>query len=283
MLQRGAAPSLAQRLDELEAAGASPLGVNFVPPLGQGDPADVELAADRAQLVEFFYSDPDPRVVELAHSAGALMSWQVGSVDEAKRAADAGCDLIVVQGVEAGGHVRGTTALLPLLAATVEVVSVPVVAAGGITTGRSMAAALAAGASAVRIGTRLLCTPESGAHPDYVSALLDAGPDATVLTTAFSVGWPDAPHRVLRTALEASERLEGDSVGVSSISGRDQPIPRLSARTPSRQVSGEVSAMALYAGQGVGQVSELTPAAEVVSGLTLEAARLLRAQRSTLV
>jgi len=140
MLQRGAAPSLAERLDELERAGAAPFGVNFVPPLGQGDPADVELAAARARLVEFFYSDPDPRVVERIHAGGALAGWQVGSLEEARAAADAGSDLIVVQGVEAGGHLRGATALLPLLSAVLDAVAAPVLAAGGIASARSMAA-----------------------------------------------------------------------------------------------------------------------------------------------
>ena len=185
MLQRARRPrwpSGSMSLSERERA----FGVNFVPPLGQGTDADVELAASRAPLVEFFYSAPDPRAIEKVHAGGALACWQVGSVEEARRASDAGCDVIVVQGVEAGGHVRGTTALPPLLSAVLEIVTVPVVAAGGIVTGRSVAAALAAGASGVRLGTRLLATTESGAHPDYLAALLAAGNDATVLTSAFS-------------------------------------------------------------------------------------------------
>ena len=88
--------------------------------------------------MEFLWADPDPALVELVHAGGALAGWQVGSVGEAKRAVDAGCDLGDDQGVEAGGHVRGTMALLPLLAAVLEVVTVP--AAGGIASARSMAA-----------------------------------------------------------------------------------------------------------------------------------------------
>jgi nitronate monooxygenase len=280
MLQRGAAPALSPRIEELEQAGATPFGVNFVPPLGQGTDADVDLAASRARLVEFFYSDPDPRVVKRVHAGGALASWQVGSVEEARRAVEAGCDLIVVQGVEAGGHVRGTTALLPLLSAVLDIVQVPVVAAGGIVTGRSVGAALAAGAAAVRVGTRLLATTESGAHPDYVAALLAAGDDPTVLTSAFSVGWPDAPHRVLRAALVAAEAFDGDTVGTLTVGGEQKPLPRLSARTPSRDVSGTVTAMALYAGQGVGQFSDVTSAAQVVAELSEQAAALLHAMQS---
>jgi nitronate monooxygenase len=277
MLQGGTEPSLPQAIEKLERAGVSPFGVNFVPPLGQGDDSEVELAAARTRLVEFFYSNPDARVVDLVHGGGALAGWQVGSVEEAKRAADAGCDLIVVQGVEAGGHIRGVSPLLPLLSAVLDSVAVPVLAAGGIATARSVAAALAAGASGVRVGTRLLCTAESGAHPDYVAALLAAGHETTVVTAAFSVGWPDALHRVLRTAVAAAAASEAASVGTLSVGGREQPLPRFSARTPSRAVAGDIEAMPLYAGQAVGQISELAPAGRVVDEMAAGAIELLRA------
>lgn len=276
MLQRGGTRPLAERLDAIEQAEAGPFGVNFVPALGQGDPGEIELAASRARLVEFFYSDPDPRLIDLVHEGGALAGWQIGSLEEAERAVDAGCDLVVAQGVEAGGHVRGTISLLPLLSGVFDVVDVPVVAAGGIATDRAMAGALAAGAAAVRVGTRFLATTESGAHPDYVAALLAAGPEDTVLTTAFSIGWPDAPHRVLASAIAAAEGFDGDVVGTLTVDGEPQPVPRFAARTPSREVVGTVAAMALYAGQGVGQIREVTSAARVVDELAHGSERLLR-------
>src|SRR5205085_7101260 len=111
-------------------------------------------------------------------------------------AVDAGCDLVIAQGTEAGGHVRGTIGLLPLLDAVLERVAVPIVAAGGIATPGAVAAAMAAGAAGVRIGTAFVATVESGAHPDYIAALLRADGGDTVLTEAFGVGWPNAPHRV---------------------------------------------------------------------------------------
>lgn len=277
MLQRAGPDPLADRIGRLQEARAEPFGVNFtLHRRTQEDLAEIELAAGRARLVEFFWADPDPALVELVHAGGALAGWQVGSVGEAERAVDAGCDLVVAQGVEAGGHVRGTMALLPLLAAVLEVVTVPVVAAGGIAGARSMAGVLGAGAAGVRIGTRFLATPESGAHPDYVAALLAADGEATVLTGAFSVGWPDAPHRVLRAALEAAQAFPGEVVGTVQSGTVSEPLPRLSARTPSREVSGTVAAMAMYAGQGVGQVTDVIPAAQVVAELAEEAARLLR-------
>jgi NAD(P)H-dependent flavin oxidoreductase YrpB (nitropropane dioxygenase family) len=276
MLQRAGTRPLAERIAEIEHAGAGPFGVGFTPALGQGEPEEVELAASRARLVEFFWADPDPELVALVHTGGALAGWQVGSVEEARRAADAGCDLVIAQGVEAGGHVRGTVALFPLLAEVLEAVSVPVVAAGGIASARSMAAALAAGAAAVRVGTRFLATAESGAHPDYLAALLAAGQTDTVLTTAFAVGWPDAPHRVLASALAAAEALDDETVGALEVDGEPQPVPRFAARTPSREVTGSVEAMALYAGEGVGLVTEIGDAASLVGELADGAEALLR-------
>jgi NAD(P)H-dependent flavin oxidoreductase YrpB (nitropropane dioxygenase family) len=275
MLQRGGTRPLAERIDEIEQARAGPFGVNFVPALGQGKREEVELAASRARLVEFFWAAPDPELVALVHAGGALAGWQVGSVEEARRAADAGCDLVVAQGVEAGGHVRGTVALLPLLAEVLEAVSVPVVAAGGIASARSLAAVLAGGASAARVGTRLLATSESGAHPDYVAALLASGQTDTVLTTAFEVGWPDAPHRVLASAVAAAEALDEETVGEVDVNGESQPVPRLAARTPSREVAGAVEAMALYAGQSVGLVNEIEDAESLVRELAEGAEELL--------
>jgi NAD(P)H-dependent flavin oxidoreductase YrpB (nitropropane dioxygenase family) len=93
-------------------------------------------------LVEFFYVEPDAALSARVHEGGALAAWQVGSLDEAQRAVDAGCDFIVAQVTEAGGHVRGQVSLLPLLDTVLDAVAVPVVAAGGIRTPRSMAAVL---------------------------------------------------------------------------------------------------------------------------------------------
>jgi nitronate monooxygenase len=275
MLQAADPVPLADRIARLEQAGAAPFGVNFVPTLRQGGREDVELAAAHARLVEFFWDPPDPALVELVHAGGALAAWQVGSVAEARQAADAGCDLIIAQGTEAGGHVRATLGLLPLLAGVLDAVTVPVLAAGGIAGPRAMAAALAAGAAGVRVGTRFLATPESGAHPRYVAALLAAGAEDTVLTEAFAVGWPDAPHRVLGSALAAAEKFGGETVGTVRTRSGERPLPKLAALTPSRAVTGEVAAMALYAGEGVGEVTAITPAAQVVRELATGARDLL--------
>ncbi len=211
------APVLTQVLDELREKAPGAVGVNILMPFL--DRACVEVAASRVRVVEFFYDTPDPALIRMVHAGGALACWQIGSEDEARAAADAGADLIVARGMEAGGHVRGTIGLLPLLDRVLGTVDVPVVAAGGIATARGMAAALAAGADAVRVGTRFVVAEECDAHPAYQDALIRAGAGDTVLTEAFSVMWPHAPHRVLRSAVVAAQAHPSDQVGEIVLGG----------------------------------------------------------------
>jgi nitronate monooxygenase len=271
------ADALADLLDDLAGRTDGVVGVTFLLPFG-ADPACVEVAAARARLVDFYYGDPDPALVARVHGGGALASWQAGSVAEARAAADAGCDLVAVQGMEGGGRIRGNVALLPLLAEVLDAVEVPVVAGGGVASARGVAACLAAGAAAVRVGTRLLATDEAGAHPAYVAALLAAGAEDAVLTDAFSVMWPNGPepHRTLRSALEAAEAFDGEVVGETRMGATTLPVPRFGVPCPNRDTTGEIAAMVHYAGQGVGATDRVLPAAQVVTDLATEAERLLR-------
>jgi nitronate monooxygenase len=268
---------LAGLLDDLAGRAEGVVGVTFLLPFG-ADPACVEVAAARVRLVDFYYGDPDPALVARVHGGGALASWQAGSVAEARAAADAGCDLVAVQGMEGGGRIRGNVALLPLLAEVLDAVEVPVVAGGGIASARGVAACLAAGAAAVRVGTRLLATEEAGAHPAYVAALLAAGAEDAVLTDAFSVMWPNGPepHRTLRSALEAAEAFHGQVVGETRMGATTLPVPRFGVPCPNRDTTGEIAAMVHYAGQGVGATDRVLPAAQVVTELAEGAERLLR-------
>jgi nitronate monooxygenase len=271
------ADALAGLLEDLAGRTDGVVGVTFLLPFG-ADPAAVEVAAARARLVDFYYGDPDPALVARVHDGGALASWQAGSVAEARAAADAGCDLVAVQGMEGGGRIRGNVALLPLLAEVLDAVEVPVVAGGGIASARGVAACLAAGAAAVRVGTRLLATEEAGAHPAYVAALLAAGAEDAVLTDAFSVMWPNGPepHRTLRSALEAAEAFHGQVVGETRMGATTLPVPRFGVPCPNRDTTGEIAAMVHYAGQGVGATDRVLPAAQVVTELAEGAERLLR-------
>jgi len=254
-----ASAQVAAVLDEVTTRASGDVAVNFT-----GDAIDIDAvaaAAERVRLVDFFWAEPVPALIEIVHFAGALASWQVGSVREAEAAADAGCDVLCVQGIEAGGHVRGTTALLPLLEQVLHRVRLPVLAAGGISDAPDVAAVVAAGASGVRIGTRFVATVESGAHPAYKQAVVDADEGSTVVTDAFA----DCPlcrssprAHVLRNAvaaLEASARR-----GTNSRPG--------SGRPPTEETAEPVDAMAMYAGEGVSRITHVQTAANVIGSLT---------------
>ena len=265
---------LGEELDSLPRQTRSRIGVNFLVPFL--DRESLEVAASRVRVVEFFFGEPDADLVERAHGAGALAAWQVGSVEEARAAAGAGCDFLVAQGIEAGGHVRGRIGLLPLLDGVLDAVNVPVLAAGGIATARAMAAALAAGADGVRVGTRFVAAAESAAHPAYQEALLRAEPEDTILTEAYCANWPNAPHRVLRGCIEAAQALTDDLVGQTVIAGATLPLTRFMTPPPTRWSTGKIEAMPHYAGQSVGAVQKIQPAADIVRELAEGAERLLR-------
>lgn len=256
---------------------AGPFGVNFLVPFV--DPAAVAAAAGaHVPVVEFFYGDPDADLV--ARARPSLVLWQVGSADEARAAVDAGVDAVIAQGVEAGGHVRGTTPLLDLVGEVRRAVDVPVAAAGGIATADAVAAAVSAGADAVRVGTAFLAAAEADVHPAYLEAVFAAASgDDTVLTTAFDAEWPDAPHRVLRSALDRALALDVDTIGTLDVGGQRIPVPRMSAMVPTTGFEGDVAAAALYAGTGVGAVRRRRPAAEILAELVsrLEPAEPARA------
>ena len=271
----GSPAELARVLDELSAAG--PVAVNFLMPIL--DLEGLEVAAARARIIDLFWGPPNVDIVERVHQGGALALWQVGTADDARKAVDAGCDIVAAQGAEAGGHCAGSTPLLPLLDEVLEVTGdVPVLAAGGIGTARATAAALAAGADGVRVGTRFIASSESGAVPEYVDAVLAATADDSVPTGRYSNGCPLCPstHRVLRGAIEAAEALD-DDVAMYLVAGdRRIPVPRFGAYPPAGPVEGHVEAAAMYAGAGVGAITGVKPAAEIVRELSDGAAALLR-------
>jgi NAD(P)H-dependent flavin oxidoreductase YrpB (nitropropane dioxygenase family) len=263
-----------EQLRWVQARTDEPVGVGFFAFDLPGRTNELELAATSARVIDVFWGDPDPVVVGRIHAGGALAFWQVGSRDEAVSAADAGCDVVVVQGVEAGGHLRGTTPLLTLLAQVVAAVDVPVVAAGGIATGAALAAALNAGAAGARVGTRFLASAESGAHPDYLAALLAASAEDTVRTTAFAEGWQDAPHRVLRAATQRAAHAP-DVVAHAAYQDRRWEIARWSSQPPTRFTTGDVTAMAMYAGRGVGDINDAPSAARIIDRIMDDALPLL--------
>ncbi len=233
---------------------------------------------ERIPIVSLFWGDPAP-LAQRVHEAGSLLMVTVGSIEEAQLAADGGADIIVAQGWEAGGHVRGTMSTLALVPAVVDAIApVPVVAAGGIADGRGLAAVLALGAQAAWIGTRFLGASEADIHPAYRARVLGAQGADTVYSRLFDGGWADAPGRTLRTPTvaaweEAGRPGPGARAGEGDKIGRvgDEVLFRYEAVTPRRNFDGDIEAMSLWAGQCVGLLRHEQPAAEIVSDLVNEA------------
>ena len=221
-------------IHELRLVTNRPFGINLILEWPQHDRVQACLDAG-VRIFSFFWGDPSPHL-EAIHSAGGLVLVTVGSAAEARRMVDVGVDAIVAQGWEAGGHVWGEVATMPLVPAVVDAVApVPVVAAGGIADGRGLAAALALGASAVWMGTRFVLAAETEAHPRYRELLLAASESDTAYTRLFDGGWPDAPHRTLRNStVGVWERAgrpptgtrpgEGDVLGTNSARRSDRPV-----------------------------------------------------------
>lgn len=187
-----------------------PFGVNLVLAWPQRDRLRVCLE-EGVRIISFSWGDPLP-YYPLVREAGGIILQTAGSADEAKRVADAGADAVIAQGWEAGGHVLGQVAALPLIPGVVDAVSpLPVIAAGGIADGRGVVAALALGAQAAMLGTRFLATREASVHEVYKSQLLQARETDTTYGSVFHVGWPGAPHRTLTnsTVRAASKMVPG--------------------------------------------------------------------------
>lgn len=256
--------------------------------------AEVEAAAEAgAAAVVVFWGDPAP-FVPLAHAHGAALIVQLGSVAGAETAAAAGVDAIIVQGIEAGGHVIATASIWELLPPIVEAVSpIPVLASGGIGNGAGIALALTRGAQGVSLGTRFVATDESNAHPEYKRRIVESSAEDTVYTEdLYDVFWPGAPHRTLRNRnfdeWEAAGRPsagnrpgEGTTVGTLRLpSGDAYELPRYGgAGSPLVSFEGDLDYMAMWAGESVGVVHDVRPAGEIVARLAAEATEHLAAMR----
>ncbi len=254
---RSPVPKVMAQLDELSTLTTKPFGAGFIVRFLTRD--TLEAVAERVKVLEFFYDWPDASLV----LPGTITGWQVGTVDEAKAAVDAGCAFVVAQGVEAGGHVRGKVPLNHLLSDMRPAIDVPIVAAGGIGTAADVRAALALGADAVRVGTRFLGATETDIHPYYLDALIAAEADDAQYTELFDVGWPDAPQRILASAIAAAAAAGPDPVG--SLDGND--MPRRGTTPPLARTTGQIEAMALYAGRSVAGLRRVEPANEIIDEL----------------
>lgn len=274
--------ALRAEIAAVRAATSKPLAVNLIVPFARR--AHWEAATEADVVVTHWEATPRRRTPK---------TWihTVGNAGEALAAIDAGADAVIAQGVEAGGHTRGTVSALEVLDQVLRVVGsrVPVIVAGGIASAADVQTALESGAAAAVAGTAFLATDESGAHLGYKQRLVDSS--ETVLTELFGMAWPHAPHRVIPNG--ATRRWLTDDprgpAGVRALHAALSPVGRLTpmsvqmkmARraadgaldlTPSAPVEGMPSATLdthpLYAGETVSRVTEIKPASSVLDDLT---------------
>jgi enoyl-[acyl-carrier protein] reductase II len=245
-------------LRETRALTDQPFGVNVVPQFGGPGVFEAQfqvILQERPRILSLFYAeDYSADMIPRAKDAGMIVMVQTGTAALARKAIAHGADIIVAQGTEGGGHLnRGTIGLMSLLPAILDCAQGrPVLAAGGITTRQDVRAAMILGASGVLVGTAFLASEESNAHPLYKQKILEASTDDTEYRTGYSFGWTyGTPHRVIPNRDKWNVlRLVG---GGARAIDKDRMARKLS----------------LYAGQGVGKIHSIVPAAERVAELAL--------------
>ena len=245
-------------LRETRALTDQPFGVNVVPQFGGPEVFEAQfqvILQERPRILSLFYAeDYSADMIPRAKDAGMIVMVQTGTAALARKAIAHGADIIVAQGSEGGGHLnRGTIGLMSLLPAILDCAQGrPVLAAGGITTRQDVRAAMILGASGVLVGTAFLASEESNAHPLYKQKILEASTDDTEYRTGYSFGWTyGTPHRVIPNRDKWNVlRLVG---GGARAIDKDRMARKLS----------------LYAGQGVGKIHSIVPAAERVAELAL--------------
>jgi NAD(P)H-dependent flavin oxidoreductase YrpB (nitropropane dioxygenase family) len=257
-----------------------PIGINLVMLWDQQARLEVALA-EGVKVVSFFWGDPSPYIAT-AKAAGAATMMTVGSAEEASRAIDQGIDIIVAQGVEAGGHVWGTVGSIALIPAVRDAVGdLPVVAAGGFADGRGLAAALCLGADGVWLGTRFVASEEADTHAAYRAAIVAARETDTLHTTLFDLDWPNAPHRALvnstvkRWWAAGAPGLRPGEGEVIAKHADGRSVRLYSDDSPKGGLTGNIEAMCLYSGQSAGLVHSVEPAGRIVENIMSEAETIL--------
>lgn len=264
-------------VERVRSRTARAFGVNLVP---AATPApllerQIEMCIELAVPVVGLFWTVRPEIIGRLREAGILVVHQVGSAAEGQQAVWAGADVLIAQGVEAGGHVRARQPLTRVLAEVLAIARVPVAAAGGIADGEDVARVLAHGAQGAVLGTALLATEESFAHDYHKRRLVEARDTDTVLTESFWINWPPhAPVRVLRNSVTRGEHGDAFAAGRTVIGEEEgRPIYLFSTDSPLKSMTGNFEAMALYAGKGAGRIHAVEPAARCIERIVAAAAR----------
>ncbi|MGE2832638.1 NAD(P)H-dependent flavin oxidoreductase [Mycobacterium sp. SMC-4] len=264
MIGMGSSATAAKLVDQLAYVEnlARPFGIGLIGWVVHNEPALLDTALEaRPALLSVSFGD-DWSWVARAHSAGATTVTQVADLQEARRAVDAGVDVLVARGAEGGGHGRPKVATLPLLVEVLEHLSVPVLAAGGIGSARAVSAVHTAGAAGVWVGTALAACAESMLTDPAREVMFRAQNTDTVLSRAFDVAlgypWPrDLPERLLRNTFTDRWQDRDDDVDENSRAALRIAID-----------NDDYTIAPINAGQSVGQVNAKEPAAKVIARLT---------------
>jgi enoyl-[acyl-carrier protein] reductase II len=255
-------------MDLVAGATTKPWGVDLLTALPGDMPEQVRAIIEHGGRVFVAGLGVPREVVNLCHDNNVLVASMCGKVRHAVAAVAAGCDLVIAQGTEAGGH-TGTIATMALIPQVVDAVDgrVPVVAAGGLFDGRGLAASLTLGAEGVWVGTRFIATPEAWGTPGYKQRLIDMAEDDTVVSKAFS----GKTCRVVRNAYtqhfeEHPEELK--PFPAQLLASMEDGANHLGAG-PDTEVDPEREFWP--AGQGVGAIDELIPAGDLVRQFVAEA------------
>jgi len=251
-----------------------PFGVNHLLFQIKEEMFAVTLRAQPA-VIAFAWARKDQNLREYfkrAHDTGAKVMHMAGEVPEALRAAEAGADVLVAQGTEAGGHV-GWMASLPLLPMMVKAVApLPVLSAGGIADGRGLAAALALGAEGVLLGTRFMATLEAPIHPNFKQAIVETDGHDTVLTEIPDLAsqrvWPGAMSRAKRNKF--IERWAGREWALRQDAGE------VGRQAAAARAAGDVDNASISYGQDAGLIDSIKSVKQVVQDIVVEAEEILR-------
>lgn len=267
----------------IRAVTDGPFGVGFITPfLPFTAPLFEAALAEGAPVVAFSFADPRPWI-DQARAAGARVMCQVQSHQDAAVAVDAGADVLVAQGTEAGGH-TGTMSLLPFLAGVVaRYPDTPVLAAGGIADGRTLAAALTAGADGAWLGTAFLATPEAvEVHAIHKRLIVESDGADTVFTRAYDIvsglPWPSAIGERVRRNRFTDEWAEREP----ELRARREEFAPPPGTNPFERAPDPDSGEVIY-GQSAGLVNAVRPAAEVVRRVSEEAEAILRSRPGSLL
>lgn len=258
-----------------------PFGVNHLLFQIKEDMFAVTLRA-RPAVTAFAWARKDQNLREYfkrAHDSGAKVMHMAGEVPEALRAAEAGADVLVAQGTEAGGHV-GWMASLPLLPMMVKAVApLPVLSAGGIADGRGLAAALALGAEGVLLGTRFMATLEAPIHPNFKQAIVETDGHDTILTEIPDLAtqrvWPGAMSRAKRNKF--IERWAGREWALRQDAGE------VGRQTAAARAAGDVDNASISYGQDAGLIDSIKSVKKVVQDIVAEAEEIMRSRLPSLL